>query len=120
MKKTNQRKKMKIDWYYHRKGWVSCKKAQEVLEIKKVDVTEQGDAKKEKIDDDQAWEMLSKAPKVFIAQGKKLLEFIPSSDNKEEILKRAMGRSGNLRAPTLLIGESYYVGFSADMYEELF
>jgi len=111
---------MKIDWYYHRNGWVSCKKAQEVLEIKKIDVTEKVDAKKQKIDEDQAWEMLSQAPKIFIAQGKKLLEFAPSLDNKEEILKRAMGRSGNLRAPTILLGTSYHVGFSADMYEELF
>ena len=111
---------MKIDWHYHRNGWVSCKNAQEVLEIKQIDVTEKIDVKIEMIDEDQAWEMLSQAPKIFIAQGKKLLEFAPSLDNKEEILKRAMGRSGNLRAPTILVGTSYYVGFSADMYDELF
>lgn len=111
---------MKIEWYYHRNGWVSCKKAQEVLGIKQVEITEQWDAKKQKIDEDQAWERLSSVPKIFISQGKKKIEFAPDASSKEEILKKAMGRSGNLRAPTMLIAGVYYVGFNVELYAELF
>ena len=111
---------MKIDWYYFRKGWVSCNKAQELLGKKQIAVTEQVDAKKEKINDEQAWARLSQVPKIFISQGKKVLEFTNEPANKEAVLAKAMGRSGNLRAPTLLVDGIYYVGFNAEMYEEIF
>lgn len=78
------------------------------------------DARKEKIDHEAAWERLSKAEQVIIAQGKKILEFKPSSQTKDDILQKAMGRSGNLRAPTLLIEGVYYIGFNQAMYEDLF
>ena len=77
------------------------------------------DAKKEKIDADAAWEMITNAKTVVIGKGKKVLEFAPDEENREEILKAAMGRSGNLRAPTIRIGDRLLIGYNDDMYGAL-
>lgn len=76
-------------------------------------------ARKEPIESEQAWELLSKSRKLFIAKGKKVLEFVPDADTKVTVLKEAIGRSGKLRAPTIQIGDQFYVGFQVDMYAEL-
>ena len=110
---------MKIDWAYLRKGWASCKKAQEVLDAEKIAIVTEVNARKEPISSDQAWGLLSKSQKLFIAKGKKVLEFVPNDDNKSAIIKEAIGRSGKLRAPTIKIGNLYYIGFQVDMYAQL-
>lgn len=60
------------------------------------------------------------AEKIVVARGQKTLEYDPGSADKEELLKKITGRTGNLRAPTLRIGNVYYVGFNVTMYENLF
>ena len=74
------------------------------------------DARKEKIDADTAWEMITNAKTVRIGKGKKVLEFAPNDDNREEILKAAMGRTGNLRAPTIRTGDQLMIGYNDEMY----
>ena len=54
-----------------------------------------------------------------MAKGKKTKTYIPSEENRDDLLKDALGRTGNLRAPTLRIGDELYVGFNVDMYEYL-
>lgn len=76
-------------------------------------------ARKETIVKDQVSELVKRADKVFIASGKKTLEFDPANCDIEELLKKACGRTGNLRAPTLWIGKKLYVGFNESMYAEL-
>ncbi len=44
----------------------------------------------------------------------------PASDAKEDILGDVMGRSGNLRAPALRVGDTFLVGFNAEMYGRVF
>ena len=39
---------------------------------------------------------------------------------EEEILKLVLGPTGNLRAPTLLVGKKMVVGFNQEMYESVF
>lgn len=34
-------------------------------------------------------------------------------------MQEVLGRSGNLRAPTLQVGKTYYVGYNETMYKEL-
>lgn len=48
-----------------------------------------------------------------------MLEFTPDETNKEEILKAAMGRSGNLRAPTVEINGKLLIGYNDEMYMNL-
>lgn len=78
------------------------------------------DARKERFDEDAAWQLVQQAAKVFVAKGKKVTELTPAQDGREECLAKVMGPSGNLRAPTLKIGESLIVGFNTDLYQEQF
>lgn len=76
-------------------------------------------AKKEIYNGEDAWNVIADASKVYVASGKKILEFDPASADKEDLLKRITGRSGNLRAPALKRGDVFYIGYNVDMYENL-
>ena len=76
-------------------------------------------ASKEKIDANQAWEMIKGASSIHVAKGKKTINWNPKSDDREEILKTVMGPSGNLRAPTWKIGSDILVGFSEEQYQQV-
>jgi hypothetical protein len=80
---------------------------------------ERADARKEKIDADTAWKIISNFETVHIGRGKKVLSLAPSPDTRDDILKAAMGRSGNLRAPTLKTKDAVFIGFNDDMYHRL-
>jgi len=54
-----------------------------------------------------------------VASGKKTGEYTPCEANREELIKKATGRTGNLRAPTLRKGKVLYVGFNQGMYDTL-
>lgn len=62
--------------------------------------------------------MLKKADRISIAKGKTFEEFSPGRDDRETILKKAMGPSGNLRAPTFRTGNKFVIGFNEDLYSE--
>lgn len=51
-------------------------------------------------------------------KGKKILDLHPKNDERT-IVEEAIGRSGNLRAPSLRHGELMIVGFSEEAYLEL-
>ena len=77
------------------------------------------DAKKEAFPGEAAWQVIVGAEKVYVAAGKKIIEFTPASADKELMLKKITGPSGNLRAPTLRRGKTFYIGFHQEMYEML-
>lgn len=54
-----------------------------------------------------------------MTSGKKILSYNPASDDPSEILNKVSGRTGNLRAPALRIGNTYYVGFNEELYEKI-
>lgn len=83
-------------------------------------IQETADARKEPVAGEQAWELLQNAKEIMVGRGKKYLRFNPTAENKAEILSNCLGRTGNLRAPALKIGNRYIVGFTEDMYAELF
>ncbi len=56
--------------------------------------------------------------RVVTARGKAIREWDPSRDDKERILNDAIGPSGNLRAPTLQVGDVILIGFNREMYRE--
>ncbi len=109
---------MNIDWAYLRKGWASCNKAQAVFAEKNITITTEVNAGKEKIAGDDAWNLLQSASEIVIGRGKKFSVFDPAGDDQEAILKQALGRTGNLRAPTLKLGKKLIIGFSEDMYAQ--
>jgi hypothetical protein len=90
-----------------------------VFEEKQISVAEEVSAKKEVFNGEDAWGVIEGAKKVFVASGKKIIEFEPVATDKEAMLKKITGRTGNLRAPTLRKGDTYYVGYNVEMYETL-
>lgn len=80
------------------------------------------DAKKETHQKEHALDVLKKASKLFAAKGKKIVEvdLKKTELTEEEILKLILGPTGNLRAPTLLIGKKMIVGYNDDMYQNVF
>lgn len=78
------------------------------------------DARKERFDTDAAWEMIKGVDTVTTAKGKKVQTWHPATDDKDKILKQVMGPSGNLRAPTLRMGNRFIIGFNDDLYENSF
>ncbi len=80
------------------------------------------DARKERIDSEQALDLLKGVDSLLVAKGKKLNRFNLKSErpSDEDLLKQIMGPSGNLRAPSLRLGKVFVVGFHPEAYEELF
>ena len=68
---------------------------------------------------DEVWDLLAGAEKIYVTSGKKIIEFEPESAEKDDLLKRATGRTGNLRAPALKRGGTYYIGYNDELYETL-
>ena len=77
------------------------------------------DARKKVIKTDAAWDILKDGDSLHVGRGKKTVLYTPDADTKDEILKVSLGRTGNLRAPTLRIGKKLYVGYNEEMYKEL-
>ncbi len=67
----------------------------------------------------QPWNLLQNAKKIRTAKGKKIEMWDPREDSRELVLKAAMGPSGNLRAPTVRIGDEFFIGFNPDLYAEI-
>ena len=78
------------------------------------------DARKTRIDEQAAWELLKTADSVAIAKGKKIQTFTTGAEEKEALLQQAMGPSGNLRAPTYRIKAQFVIGFNTELYEDAF
>lgn len=64
-------------------------------------------------------QLFAGAQRVDVARGKKVVSFEAPFTETEPLLKSVMGRSGNLRAPTIRRGKRFFVGFSAEGYQEL-
>ncbi len=82
-------------------------------------IAEVVDARKNVLKEDDAWQIFQKAEKVYVGRGKKTVEFSPESDSRTDLLKVSLGRTGNLRAPTVRVGKTVYVGYNETMYKEL-
>lgn len=90
-----------------------------MLEKKNISVETKDEARKLKIDQDAAWQVIERVDAVIIGKGKKFIRYTPDESNKAEILKAALGRSGNLRAPTLESDKTLIVGYNEALYDEV-
>ena len=77
------------------------------------------DARKEPLAGEAAWKVLAGVREILVAKGSTYQVFDPRTDGKEAILAQALGRTGNLRAPALRIGDRLLVGFSDGLYAQL-
>lgn len=110
---------MKFEWGYMRKGWLSCKKAGLAFSDHESELEVEINAKSQPIKGEEGWNLVQNADHIFIASGKKILEFRPTAANRDEIMKKILGRTGNLRAPTIRKGNSFFIGFNEDMYSQV-
>lgn len=60
--------------------------------------------------------LAKKARAVIVAKGKKVDEFKVKGTPDDAIVDAMLGPTGNLRAPTIVVGSTLVVGFSEDAY----
>lgn len=89
------------------------------FEQNSISIKETIDARKEKIDNEAAWNLIQNHKEVVVGKGKKVLTYTPDESVKDEILNAAMGRSGNLRAPAVVAGERMAIGYNDEIYQKL-
>lgn len=77
-------------------------------------------AREQKIEREEAWNLLKDAKEIIVGRGKHTVVFHPDIDSKEEILQACLSKSGNLRAPSLRVGKRHLIGFNQDMYDRFF
>jgi len=77
------------------------------------------DARKDTITAKPAFELINSFNKIIVGRGKKVLEFNPSPDNIDDIMKVVLGRTGNLRAPAVQTGAALFIGFNDNIYNEV-
>ena len=54
-----------------------------------------------------------------VAKGKKVTTFKGGKNAGEEAIVAMLGSTGNLRAPTAVVGKTILVGFNEDAYNEV-
>src|SRR5947207_14820459 len=100
---------------------MSCRKAQGFLESNAVAVAETTDAKKERKGRAEALALARSAARVVVGRGKKVVTFdmrnAPPDD--DTLAAHLLGPTGNLKAPTLRIGDTLLVGYNEAAYQQV-
>ena len=73
-----------------------------------------------KLQRSDAEELLGKARRVAVAKGRKLTEFSGAETTSDAAAMAMLGTTGNLRAPTMVVGETLLVGFNETLFTEVF
>lgn len=85
-------------------------------------VTEEIDARKVRYGDSEALGLLEGKSTLLVAKGKKVTKVDLRKDRPEDsaLTLLMLGPTGNLRAPTLIVGKKVVIGFNQELYEEVF
>lgn len=83
-----------------------------------VSIKEQIPASK-KLAEKDARELMKSASKLHVAKGKKLSEFKAGARPHAEAVAAMLGPTGNLRAPTIVLGKTLIVGFNEELFTKL-
>lgn len=59
------------------------------------------------------------ARRVLVAKGKTRSDLAGGAKAGDEVVDALLGPTGNLRAPTLRVGDTLLVGFGEDQYREI-
>src|SRR5205814_2411330 len=99
----------------------SCEKAQGSLEQASAKVRTAVDAKKVRHGRADAIALARSARTVLAARGKNLVRFDMTSEPPDDdtLAAHILGPTGNLKAPSLRVGETLLVGFSEEGYRRL-
>ena len=72
-----------------------------------------------KLQREDAQALLAKASKMIVAKGKKVVEFKGGKTATDEAIDAMLGSTGNLRAPTSVVGKTLIVGFNEDAFNSV-
>jgi hypothetical protein len=72
-----------------------------------------------KLGEETARELIQAAAGITIVKGKKI-DIYDGGNPTDEIVSKMLGSTGNLRAPTITVGDRLVVGFNEAVYSELF
>ena len=89
------------------------------MEASKIGISETIPASR-KLQREDAAALLAKAKTMVVSKGKKVVEFAGGSNACEEALDAMLGSTGNLRAPTAIVGKHILVGFNEETYSAAF
>ncbi|HEY3175855.1 MAG TPA: ArsC family (seleno)protein [Candidatus Polarisedimenticolia bacterium] len=99
---------------------MTCGRAREFLERKKIKVTEQVAAGKASYGKKEALALAAGASRLVSAKGTRVVELdLKAGATDSEILALMLGPTGNLRAPTMRVGDTLYVGFPKEGFPAL-
>jgi hypothetical protein len=101
---------------------MGCKKAQGFLETHAyAEPAEILDASKNKRGRDAALQLAKSVRTVVIARGKKIVTFDMKSapPDDDTLASLLLGPTGNLKAPTLRLGQTLLVGFGEPAYQQI-
>jgi arsenate reductase-like glutaredoxin family protein len=73
-----------------------------------------------KLQREDAQALLAKASNMIVAKGKKVVEFKGGKTATDEAIDAMLGSTGNLRAPTSVVGKTLLVGFNEDAFNSVF
>lgn len=70
---------------------------------------------------EEALSLIEEAEFLQIAKGRKRTTINLNKDqpSEDELMEHMLGRTGNMRAPTVIFGKTVIVGFNAEMYTEI-
>ncbi len=72
-----------------------------------------------KLGEDTARDLIASAKTITIAKGKKVDQY-DGGTASDEIVTKMLGSTGNLRAPTITVGDRVVVGYNEGVYREIF
>lgn len=72
-----------------------------------------------KLSEADARKILKAASALYVAKGKKLSEFDVSASTSKDAVAAMLGPTGNLRAPTLCVGNKVIVGYNEELYTQI-
>jgi hypothetical protein len=88
------------------------------MEDNGIEVAEQVPASR-KLGEDAARELIAAADTIRVAKGKKL-EVFTEKNAADNVVAKMLGSTGNLRAPTVVVGSALLVGFNEQAYRDVF
>lgn len=65
---------------------------------------------------DAAWRLVENSGKILVASGRQFDELDPAGMPGDEVLAKITGRTGNLRAPALRRGTTFFIGYNEALY----
>ncbi len=72
-----------------------------------------------KLGEVEAKQLINEAQTIHIAKGKKL-EAFEGGEASEQVVKKMLGATGNLRAPTIKVARTVLVGFNEEVFDQVF